>query len=246
MPPVASSPPSAPPIALLMRRLKKLYPDARLALDFSTPLELLVALILAAQCTDKKVNEITASLFRKYRSAADYVAVPRDELERDIRQSGFYRQKAISVQTCCRQLLQRFGGEVPSRLEDLLTLRGVGRKTANILLGNAFGIPGIGVDTHVLRLARRLGFTAHSDPDRVEADLAAVVPRRHQIAFCHLVQMHGRVTCTARRPACPECRLAGICPYADKTPPAPKPRPAFGRLAEEGAATKCRLRMAGA
>jgi len=222
---------AAAPVPLLLRRLQKNYPNAKLALDFTTPVELLVALILAAQCTDKKVNEVTATLFCKYRSAADYAAADSAVLEADIRQTGFFRQKARSVQTCCRQLIERFGGEVPSRLDDLLQLTGVGRKTANILLGNAFGIPGIGVDTHVLRLSQRLGLTRNTDPDKVEADLTAVVPRKSQIKFCYLIQHHGRVTCFARQPACPTCFLADICPYPHKTKPAPpaKRRPAFGR-----------------
>jgi endonuclease-3 len=216
-------------VPILIRRLKKHYPDSRLALDFRSPLELLVALILAAQCTDKKVNEVTARLFRKYRGAADYARAPLEQLENDVRQTGFFRQKARSLQACCRQLVERFGGEVPPRLEDLLQLPGVGRKTANILLGNAFGVPGIGVDTHVLRLSQRLGLSRAADPDKVEADLAAVVPRRHQIAFCHLLQTHGRMICAARRPQCPICFLADICPYPHKTAPGPAPKPAFGR-----------------
>lgn len=219
------------PVPQLIRRLKKNYADSKLALDFQSPLELLIALILAAQCTDKKVNEVTASLFKKYRSAADYVRVPAEELQEDVRQTGFYRQKARSVQACCQQLIERFGGEVPPRLEDLLQLTGVGRKTANILLGNAFGVPGIGVDTHVLRLSQRFGLTRQTDPDKVEADLTAVVPRKDQIQFCHLVQTHGRLVCFARKPACPTCFLADICPYPDKTPPPvpAKKKPAFGR-----------------
>jgi len=218
----------AAPVPALMRRLKKVYPDAKLALDFTTPLELLVALILAAQCTDKKVNEVTAGLFKKYRSAMDYAGAELAELEQDIRQTGFFRQKARSLQACSQQLVERFNGEVPPRLEDLLELRGVGRKTANILLGNAFGIPGIGVDTHVLRLSQRLGLTRQTEPDKVEADLVAVVPRKDQIRFCYLIQAHGRAVCFARKPACPSCVLADICPYPQKTPPPPKPRPAFG------------------
>jgi endonuclease III len=222
--------PTAPiPVPELVRRLRKHYPDAKLALDYRSPLELLVALILAAQCTDKKVNEVTATLFEKYRSAADYADAATEELEEDIRQTGFYRQKARSVQTCCRQLLERFDGEVPRKLEDLLQLQGVGRKTANILLGNAFGVPGIGVDTHVLRLSQRFGLTTQTEPDKVEADLTAIVPRKDQIRFCYLVQAHGRLTCFARRPACPTCFLADLCPYPEKTEPAPKRGPAFGR-----------------
>ncbi|HVN85005.1 MAG TPA: endonuclease III [Candidatus Binatia bacterium] len=220
-------------ITKVIAQLKRGYPDAEIALEFSTPLELLVALILAAQCTDAKVNEVTGSLlFKKYRTARDYAEVSQEELERDIRPTGFYRNKATALRVCCRQLLDRFAGVVPSRIDDLLTLRGVGRKTANILLGNAFGVPGIGVDTHVLRLSQRLGFTTNTDPDKVEADLAAIVPRKDQIKFCHLLQAHGRKVCLARKPDCPACVIADVCPYPNKTAAAPTPRakrPAFGR-----------------
>jgi endonuclease-3 len=216
-------------VATLVRRLAKTYAEAKLALDFTTPFELLVALILAAQCTDKKVNEVTPELFRKYRGPGDFAAADLAVLEEDIRQTGFYRQKARALKACCQQLVERFGGEVPPRREDLLQLHGVGRKTANILLGNAFGIPGIGVDTHVLRLSQRLGLTRQTDPGKVEDDLTALIPRRHQIAFCYRLQAHGRLTCFARRPDCPHCVLADICPHPAKTAPPPRPRPAFGR-----------------
>jgi endonuclease-3 len=218
--------------ATIIARFKKAYPKARIALDFSSPLELLVALILAAQCTDAKVNEVTgAVIFKKYRRARDYAEVPQDELEQDIRPTGFYRNKAKAIRTCCQQLVERFDGQVPNRLEDLLSLRGVGRKTANILLGNAFGIPGIGVDTHVLRLSQRLGFSKGTDPDRVEADLTVLVPPKEQVKFCHLMQSHGRQVCLARKPNCPECIVADLCPYPNKTAVASRraKRPAFGR-----------------
>ncbi len=217
----------------LIRRLERAYPDAKLELCFSSPLELLVALILAAQCTDQKVNEVTAHLFRKYRTAADYASARLSELEEDIRPTGFYRNKARAIQACCQQIVRDFGGRVPDRLEDLLQLRGVGRKTANILLGNALGVPAIGVDTHVLRLAQRLGLSRQSDPDKVEADLAAVVPARAQVRFCHLLQAHGRRTCHARKPDCPHCAVSDLCPYPEKTPPPAPRRPAFGRRAGE-------------
>jgi len=219
-------------VATIIARFKKAYPKAKIALDFSSPLELLVALILAAQCTDAKVNDVTgAVIFKKYRRAPDYADVPQDELEQDIRPTGFYRNKAKAIRTCCQQLVERFDGQVPNRLEDLLSLRGVGRKTANILLGNAFGIPGIGVDTHVLRLSQRLGFSKHTDPDKVEADLTALVPPKEQVKFCHLMQSHGRQVCLARKPNCPGCMIADLCPYPKKTAPAPRraKRPAFGR-----------------
>ena len=219
-------------VATIISRLKKAYPGAKIALEFSSPLELLVALILAAQCTDTKVNEVTGSLlFRKYPSDEAYAKVSQEELERDIRPTGFYRNKAKAIRACCQQLLERFNGEVPDRLDDLLALRGVGRKTANIVLGNAFGVPGIGVDTHVLRLSQRLDLSKQSDPDKVEADLTAIVRREDQVKFCHLLQAHGRQVCQARKPNCPVCVIADLCPYPNKTvtaPPRPK-RPAFGR-----------------
>ena len=212
--------------------LKKAHPDATLALDFSSPFELLIALILAAQCTDEKVNQVTGSLlFRKYRTPADYVRVPAEELEADIRPTGFYRNKTRAVQRCCQQLLEGFGGKVPDRLEDLVSLHGVGRKTANILLGNAFGQQAIGVDTHVMRLSQRLGLTTQKDADKIEADLTRVVPKKERTHFCHLLQYHGRRICVARKPRCPECVIAAWCPYPQKTEAAPRrpARPAFGR-----------------
>ena len=219
-------------VTTIIARLKRTHADAKLALDFSSPFELLIALILAAQCTDEKVNQVTGSLlFRKYRGPADYARVPAAELESDIHSTGFYRNKTKSIQRCCQQLLERFGGTVPGRFDDLITLPGVGRKTANILLGNAFGIPAIGVDTHVMRLSQRLGFTTQTDPDKIEADLTRIVPKKDQTRFCHLLQTHGRRICVARRPKCPECVIRDLCPYPDKTvATAPRPaRPAFGR-----------------
>jgi len=217
-----------PPIARLIAALERAYPDARLALDFSTPLELLVALILAAQCTDAKVNEVTAKLFKRFRSARDYAEVSQEELEDWVRPTGFFRQKARAVRACCQELVDRFGGAVPRDRDALLSLPGVGRKTANILLGNAFGVPGIGVDTHVGRLAQRLGLTRQTDPDKIEDDLVRVVPRDKQIRFCHLLQYHGRRVCTSRTPNCPACTVRTLCPYPDKTQPK-KPRAVPGR-----------------
>src|SRR5215470_4608454 len=215
----------AAPIGKIIATLEAEHPDAKLALDFSTPLELLVALILAAQCTDAKVNEVTAGLFKRFRSARDFAEVPQAELEEWVRPTGFYRQKAKALRACCQQLVERFGGEVPRDRDALLTLSGVGRKTANILLGNAFGVAAIGVDTHVGRLAQRLGLSSQADPDKIEADLTAVVPASDQIRFCHLLQYHGRRVCTARHPACPSCVLLLLCPYPDKTLPTPAPTP---------------------
>lgn len=195
-----------------IRRLEEAHPDASIALRFSTPLELLVALILAAQCTDEKVNEVTRSLFQRYRSARDYAEAPQEKLEAEIRPTGFFRNKAKAIRACCRQLVERFGGEVPSRLEDLLSLPGVGRKTANIILGNAFRQAAIGVDTHVKRLSNRMGFSRRTDPDRIEEDLCALVPREKWVRFCHLLQFHGRRICTARSPRCAVCPVEDLCP----------------------------------
>lgn len=220
----------AAPIGKIIAALERAHPDARLALDFRSPLELLVALILAAQCTDARVNEVTPSLFRRLRSARAFAEVSQEELEEWIRSTGFYRQKAKALRACCQALVDRFGGEVPRDRDALLTLPGVGRKTANILLGNAFGIPAIGVDTHVGRLSQRLGLSAETDPDKIEADLVRIVPTRNQIRFCHLLQFHGRRVCLARKPDCPHCPLVRPCPYPDKTPaPAPKPAPRRSR-----------------
>ncbi|GIW44008.1 MAG: endonuclease III [Candidatus Binatia bacterium] len=216
-------------VAKILRRLERAYPNAKLALHYSSPFELLVALILAAQCTDEKVNQVTAELFRRYPRPQDFVQVPREELERAIYSTGFYRQKAKALQECCRALVERFGGKVPDNLEDLLTLPGVGRKTANILLGNAFGKPAIGVDTHVLRLAQRLGLTDHDHPDKVEEDLNEVVPVKDRTRFCILLQAHGRQVCLARKPRCYECVIADLCPYPDKTPAPASANTAAGR-----------------
>jgi len=219
-------------VQTIITRLNKAHPDAKLALDYSSPFELLIALILAAQCTDERVNQLTAALlFRKYRTPADYVRVPAAELETDLRPTGFYRNKTRAVQACCQQLIERHAGVVPHTLEELTALPGVGRKTANIMLGNAFGQPAIGVDTHVMRLSQRLGLTEQTDRDKIEADLTKLVPPKHQIRFCHLLQFHGRRVCVARKPRCWECVIRDVCPYPDKTP-APQPhirRPAFGR-----------------
>jgi endonuclease-3 len=217
-------------VAKILPRLAQAYPDAKLALDFSSPLELLVALILAAQCTDAKVNEVTPALFRRFRSARDFAEVEQDDLEALIRPTGFFRQKAKAIRACARELVERFGGAVPADQAALLTLPGVGRKTANILLGNAFGIPGIGVDTHVARLAQRLGLSEQSDPDKIEADLTPLVPPSNQVRFCHLMQFHGRKVCAARHPDCPACRIASLCPYPAKTASAvPTQRPGKSR-----------------
>jgi endonuclease-3 len=231
------------PVEKIIAGLEHTHPDAKLALDFTSPLELLVALILAAQCTDVRVNEVTATLFKRLRAARDYAEVPQAELEELVRSTGFFRQKAKAIRACCQQLMDRFGGQVPHDRDALLSLPGVGRKTANILLGNAFGVPAIGVDTHVGRLSQRLGLTTKTDPDEIEADLTAVVPIAKQIRFCHLLQYHGRRVCFARCPNCPDCVLLSICPFPDKTPPAPrKAAPERSRWLGKSATARVRAR----
>ena len=192
----------------IISTLKKSHPDAKLALNFSNPLELLVALILAAQARDDLVNSVTDGLFKKYRTASDWARLR----ETDVSRINFYRNKTRSIQKTGAMLVERFGGKVPDNLDDMLRLPGVGRKTANIILGNAFGQPAIGVDTHVWRLARRLGLSRHDDADKIEADLSPVVPEKDQVKFCHLLQFHGRRVCTAKDPNCPACSINKLCP----------------------------------
>jgi endonuclease III len=205
------------PVAKILARLEKVHPDAKLALDYTNPLELLIALILAAQARDDLVNKITVDLFQAHRSAADYAATPLAKLQSEIGKINFYRNKAKSIHNCCEQLVERFGGQVPDNLEDLVSLPGVGRKTANIVLGNAFGQQTIGVDTHVMRLSQRLGFTKQTDPDKIEAELVKIVPAKQRVRFCHLLQYHGRRVCLAKKPRCPECTIKDLCPFPDKT-----------------------------
>ena len=188
-------------------------PDSRIALKSSNAFELLVATILSAQCTDVKVNQVTEKLFKKYRSARDYAEAPLEEFEEDIRPTGFYRNKAKSVRKCCQELVARFGGEVPKTLEELVTLPGVGRKTANVVLGNAFGIPGITVDTHVHRVSQRTGLTKNDDPVKIELDLMEIVPKEEWTHFSNLLIWHGRRTCVARKPLCTECPIRTKCDY---------------------------------
>ena len=195
-----------------IRRLEKAHPDAGQALESSSPLELLVALILAAQCTDQRVNQVTRSLFQKYRTAEDYAQAPQEVLEQEIRSTGFFRNKARAIRECCAALEERFQGDVPDRVQDLVSLPGVGRKTANIVLGDAFGVQAIGVDTHVKRLAGRMGLSTRSDPDRIEEDLCGIVPQDKWVRFCHLLQFHGRRICVARKPKCDSCTLEDLCP----------------------------------
>jgi len=201
----------------IIGKLNRAHPDAKLDLDFSNPLELLIALILAAQARDDLVNQVTPALFAKYRHAKDYASAPPEQLSADIRRINFYRVKSGRIKNCCAELVRSFKGEVPRKLDDLLTLPGVGRKTANILLGNAFGQQAIGVDTHVMRLSQRLGFTKNTNPDKIEFDLTAIVPEKQQVRFCHLLQYHGRRVCFAKKPRCPECTIRHLCPYPEKT-----------------------------
>ena len=189
------------------------YPDAHCELNYTNPLELLIATILSAQCTDKQVNIVTADLFKKYRTAADYVKAPATEFENDIQRIGLYRAKAKNIQACCRALIEKHGGEVPRTMEELTELGGVGRKTANVVLGNAFNINvGVVVDTHVARLSHRLGLTKQTTPEKIEEDLRKLVPREQWCLFSHLLIWHGRRRCLARLPDCPRCEVRDLCP----------------------------------
>jgi len=197
--------------------LKRTYPDAKCSLDHKTPLQLLVATILSAQCTDARVNMVTPRLFQKFKTAADYAAVSQEELERDIQSTGFYRNKAKNIRAMAQSLEEQFGGEVPKTMEELTSLAGVGRKTANVVLGNAFDVHvGIVVDTHVSRLSERLELTKHADPVKIEQDLMQTVPRQDWTLWAHLLIHHGRAICIARKPLCGKCPIARYCPSAAK------------------------------
>ncbi len=199
--------------AEVIKRLQRQYPDAHCALEHTTPFQLLIATILSAQCTDERVNLVTAELFRKYRGPADYIEVPPAELERDIHSTGFFRNKTKNIQAACKRIIEEFGGQVPETMDELLTLGGVARKTANVVLGNAFGIAsGVVVDTHVARLSQRLGLTSEENAEKIEQDLIELVPKKHWIMFPHWLITHGRRVCKARSPKCGECVLADICP----------------------------------
>jgi endonuclease-3 len=200
------------------RELAALYPDAHCELNFSTPFELLVATILSAQTTDKRVNMVTPVLFARYRTAADYAAADRAELEKIIQSTGFFRAKANSLIGLGQALCERFGGEVPGRLEDLVTLPGVGRKTANVVLGNAFGVPGITVDTHFARLSRRFGWATQTDPVKIEQEVGSLFPRSEWTMLSHRLIWHGRRVCHARKPACGACGVAALCPSYGEGP----------------------------
>jgi len=200
--------------ASVIDRLREAYPDARVGLDWTTPLELLIATILSAQCTDERVNIVTVALFKKYRSPEDFIAVPQEELEEDIRSTGFFRNKAKNIQACCRELIDRFGGEVPATLDDLVTLPGVGRKTANCVLSNCYNIPGITVDTHVTRISNLLGLVDTQDAVKIEFALMDLIDVDQWNDFNHLIITHGRRTCIARRPQCGQCVINDLCPSA--------------------------------
>ncbi len=197
----------------IIKRLKKAYPDAHCALIHTSPFELLIATILSAQCTDIRVNIVTADLFRKYRGPEDFLLVPQTELEKDIHSTGFYRNKAKNIQAACQRLVDVYGGSVPKNMDDLLTLGGVARKTANVVMGNAFGIAsGVVVDTHVSRLSQRLGLTENKAPEKIENDLSELVPKKNWVMFPHWMIYHGRQVCDARKPKCDICTLSNICP----------------------------------
>ena len=198
---------------LLIRRLRKAYPEAHVALDFTNPLECLIATMLSAQCTDARVNMVTKVLFKKYRSPQAYLKVPEDELKDDIRSTGFFNQKAKSIRGACTRIVEVYGGKVPDTMEELITLPGVARKTANIVTGNAFGaVYGIAVDTHVRRVSNRLGFSDSQDPEVIEQDLMAIIPRARWFDFTYVIIDHGRSICHARKPNCADCPVNDLCP----------------------------------
>lgn len=192
------------------------YADATCSLEYQDPLQLLISTQLAAQCTDARVNIVTKDLFRKYRNVQDFANADLEELEQDIKSTGFYHNKAKNIINTCKMLIRDFGGQVPSNMEDLLKLPGVGRKTANLVLGDCFGVPGVVVDTHAKRLSNRIGLTTHEDPEKIEYDLMKVVPREHWGSFCHQLVYHGRAVCNARKPACHRCGIIRWCDYGQK------------------------------
>ena len=201
----------------ILAGLQRAYPNAHCELNFADPLQLLIATILSAQCTDKRVNLVTAELFQEYRSAAAYANAKPAELEQDIKSTGFFRNKTKSIQSCCRTIVEQHGGEVPRTMAELTALGGVGRKTANVVLGNAFGLnEGIVVDTHVTRLANRLGLTNQTDAEKIEQELMQLVPREQWTLFSHWLIWHGRRRCDARKPDCAGCEIAKLCPSAGK------------------------------
>ena len=218
--------------AAVIAKLRKIYPDAHCELDFTNPLELLVATILSAQCTDKRVNIVTRDLFKKLRTAPDYAAIPQEELEVAIKSTGFFRSKSKSLRSMALDLVNKFGGKVPASMDELTSLAGVGRKTANVVLGNAFNInAGIVVDTHVRRLAQRLGLTRQEDPDKIELELMKLVPQSEWTIFSHWLIWHGRRCCYSQKPDCAHCGLATICPSFEEFAKPPTDAKAKGRTA---------------
>lgn len=204
-------------IKKIIKKLRETYPDAHCELDYENPLQLLIATILSAQCTDVRVNKVTPALFAKYQTAKDYANAKPEELEAMIHSTGFYKNKARNIMACCKQIVEEHGGEVPCSIEALTKLAGVGRKTANVVLGNAFGInEGIVVDTHFIRLSNRLGFTTQKDPVKIERELMEKVPQKDWILLSHLLVWHGRRRCKAINPDCPNCEVRDLCPSADK------------------------------
>jgi endonuclease-3 len=203
-------------IGPILKLLDEHYREAHVTLDFTNPLELLVATVLSAQCTDVRVNQVTPAIFKEYPTAASYANADLTDLEQAIYTTGFYRQKAKSIKAICRALVDRFGGQVPASLDDLVKLPGIGRKTANVILGNAFGIPGLVVDTHLGRVAQRLGLTRQQDPVKIEFDLMPLVPQARWVKFSHQMIWHGRQICTAKKPDCPHCPLLPYCDYGSK------------------------------
>lgn len=209
------TPGSPEQVKAIITELRQLYPDAKCSLNFSNPLELMIATQLAAQCTDERVNIVTENLFRKYRTVEDYATANQEELEQDIKSTGFYRNKAKNIRAACQRIISEFGGEVPRTMPELLSLTGVARKTANVVLGNAFGIVvGYTVDTHNIRLARRFGWTTNQDAAKIEQDLMRLIPLEDWLDASHLLIYHGRAICDARKPRCERCSLAVLCPSA--------------------------------
>ncbi|HWG47099.1 MAG TPA: endonuclease III [Gemmataceae bacterium] len=198
----------------ILRKLAQLYPDAYCALNYANPLQLLVATILAAQCTDERVNQVTPALFARFPDAFAFATAEQKELEEFIKSTNFFRTKAKNILACCKQLMDQHDGQVPRTMEELVLLPGVGRKTANVILGNAYDVPGIPVDTHVGRLSQRMGLSVHSDPVKIERDLMELIPRKQWTMFGHRMIFHGRQVCHARKPQCEECTLASLCPRA--------------------------------
>jgi len=216
MPQVTPEPGTAVHVQLVIERLRQVHPDAHCELNYETPLQLLIAVILSAQCTDVRVNKVTPALFARYQTAADFAGADRSELEELVHPTGFFRQKARFIQECCQRLLHSYGGVIPDNMDDLLTLTGVARKTANVVLGEIYGIAeGITVDTHIKRLSGRLGWSSGSSPQKVEKDLMQIIPKESWIEIAHLLIFHGRRVCDARKPDCPNCTLNDVCPSAD-------------------------------